>query len=266
MVRPGGCWAAAHTMKAVSLLLLVATVLWPPATFATAPAVRYVDGRLTADLQGAQLADVLDAVASQTGLEMRGTPTPRSISVRLDAVPLAEALPRLLEGQSFALTYDRRGGLKGVRFLGASTAMPPAPPAAAQAANPPAVGESGDVAPSNRPVPIQGLLAEALGSDQSTFYQIMGVALQVGDARLRRDALRTCLRLLNADPELREEAVRAVDSLDDAFLADRLTEIAGANAKEIARRTARVLRSRELRRRAVAVEQLLPAIDPAGGS
>lgn len=252
--------------RVLSILLLVGAALWPPASFATAPAVQYVDGRLTADLHDVQLADVLAAVAAQAGLEIRGQPPSRTISVQLDAVPLAEALPRLLGEQSFALTYDRKGGLKGVRFLAASTAEVTPPRAADQpeAAKPPDAveGEADFATASNRPVPIEGLLGEALGSDQSTFHQIMGVALQVGDSRLRAEALRTCLRMLDDDPELDAAALRSLEAFDDAYLADWLTRIAGEHAEEVPRGMAR-LRSRPLRRRASAVLKILRAADPA---
>ena len=250
-------------MNAVSILLLVSALLWSPTSFATAPVVQYADGRLTADLRDVELADVLGTIAAEVGLEIRGQPTSRPISVRLDAVPLAEALPRLLEGQSFALTYDRKGGLKGVRFLATSTAEAWHPPAEDQPANSLDAPEPDFLATSHRLVPIEGLLAEALGSDQSTFYQIMGVALQVGDSRLRREALLACLRILDADDELRSDVLRSLDGLDDAHLADWLTRVAGPNAEEVARGTARFAGSRPLRRRAIKVVRILRTTDPA---
>ena len=257
-------------MNTISILLLATAVLWAPASFATAPVVQVADGRLTADLRDAELADVLGAVATQAGLEIRGQPPSRTISVRLDAVPRAEALPRLLEGQSFALTYDRKGGLKGVRFLAASTADASQSPAVDQQANPPQEAKPPEVevsedfrAASKRPVPIEGLLAEALGSDQSTFQQIMAVALQVADSRVRGEALRACLRILDDDPELRSAVLQTLDGLDDAFLADWLTRSAGARAEEVARGTARLTGTRLLRRRAIGVVRILRTTDPA---
>jgi hypothetical protein len=258
-------------MKTLLLLfLLVSALLRPSTSLATAPTVQYANGRLTADLRDVELTDVLAAVAAQGSLEIKGTPTPRTISMKLDAVPLADALPRLLEGQSFALTYDRSGGLKGVRFLGASTSMPtptPTPAPVGDHPSDPPAGTDLETAPAtNRPVPIEGQLAGAVGADQSTFYQLMGVALQVGDARVRRDALRICLRLINTDPDLRAEILRAVEGVDDEFLANRLMAVSRANAQEIAERTARSLRSKSLRRRAIAVEELIrPSAPPGAG-
>jgi hypothetical protein len=148
-------------------------------------------------------------------------------------------------------------------LLGASAAVPRRPPPGDQPADPPDAAESGSLAASQRPVPIGGRLARALGSDRSNFSQIMGVALQVGDARLRLDALRVGLRLLDAEPDLRAEVLQTFDGLDDAFLAGWLTQVAGAHAEEFARRTARITRSRPLRQRAAAVAQLLRTTDPA---
>src|SRR6185295_6444063 len=115
----------------------------------------------------------------------------------------------LLQGQSFALTYDRAGGLKGVRFLGSSTALwwIPVPETTAST---PEVEQSGWLAASHRPVQVSGLLASALGAEVADFSTIMGVALMSGDERLRADALRVGLRVLDAEPEIRAEVLRTL--------------------------------------------------------
>jgi hypothetical protein len=262
-------------MKALWLLPLAMMALRPAAASGSPPTVQYADGRLTADLQDADVVEVVGQLALQAGLEVRGTPTPQRISVRLDAVPLAEAVPRLVQGQSFALTYDRSGALKGIRFLAEGPAAP-SPPAAGQPTDAPTAGqttaaptgpsESGSLAASDRLFPVSGLLAQALGADQVSFSHIMGVALQSGDARLRKQAQRVALDVVDTDPELRAEVLRTLDGMDDAALADWLTRAAGNNAEEVARRTARSAPLRPLRRRAAAVEELLPGMaDPGRG-
>jgi hypothetical protein len=242
-------------MKALFVLALAVAALRATPIDAT-PAVQYADGRLTVDLRDADLADVLGEVARQARLEVHGTLTAQRLSVRLEAVPLVDALPRLLQGQSFALTYDRAGGLKGVRFLGSSTA-PWWVPVPETTASTPEVEQSGALAASHRPVQVSGLLASALGAEVADFSTIMGVALRSGDERLRADALQVGLRVLDAEPELRAEVQRTLDRLDDASLAAWLTEVARDHAEEVARRTARLARSRPLRRRARAVGRLL---------
>ena len=241
--------------RALLIFAVAVAALWATPSHA-APTVQYADGRITADLRDADLTDVLGEIAKQAKLEMRGTPTAQRLSVRLDAVPLVDAVSRLLEGQSFALTYDQAGGLKGVRFLGSSTgpwegARPDT------AASTPEVAPSTSLPPMDRPVHVEGLLAGALGAEVTDFKTVMGVALMSGDARLRADALRVGLGVVDTDPELEAVVLERLDALDDASIADSLREAARDHAEEVAQQTARLARSRPLRRRAAAVARLL---------
>jgi hypothetical protein len=191
---------------------------------------------------------------------VRGTPTAQRLSVRLEAVPLVDALDRLLKGQSFVLTYDGAGGLKGVRFLRSSTAAwSGAAPDTATAT--PKIDRSASMAAmaplANHPVQVDGLLAGALGAEESDFKTVMGVALQSGDAHLRADALRVGLGVLGDEPDLNDTVTKTLDAFDDAALADWLREIAPDHAQEVAQRMARMSRSGPLRRRAAAVARLL---------
>ena len=79
---------------------------------------------------------------------------------------------------------------------------------------------------------VRGLLASALGAEVTDFATLMGVALESGDARLRADALRVGLRVLDAEPELRADVLRTLDGLDDAFLAGWLTQVSRDHAEE----------------------------------
>jgi hypothetical protein len=241
-----------------SALLIFAVAVAAPWTTRSdaAPTVQYADGRITADLRDADLAEVLGEITRQAKLEVRGTPTAQRLSVQLEAVPLVDALPRLLQGQSFALTYDHAGGVKGVRFLASSTtpwrgALPDTTPST------PEVEPATSLATTDRPVQVDGLLATALGTEDTKFSTVMAVALTSGDARLRADALRVGLGALDDDPDLRDHVLRALDALDDASVADRLREVARDHAEEVARQTARLSRSGPLRRRAAAVARLL---------
>src|SRR5690242_11945368 len=105
----------AMTKPFLTFALTIAMLL--PAVTHAEPAVRYADGRITADVRDADLADVLGQITTQAKLEVHGAPTAQRLSIRLDAVPLVDALSRLLQGQSFDLTYDGAGELKGVRFV-----------------------------------------------------------------------------------------------------------------------------------------------------
>lgn len=244
--------------RALPLVLLLALGLWTPPSHGGEPAVRYANGRLTADVRDVELTDLLGKIASQAEFEIRGTPAPRTVSVRLDDVPLADAIAKLLDGQRVAYTYDRSGGLKRVEFFEVGSAVVVGPPAVQHPAAPP-VGEAAPpgAAARDRLVPIEGLLASALGTDQSTFSQIVGVALQSGDARLRKEALRAALQLLDTDTDLQADVSHALDELDDDALAARLREVAGAHAEETALQTARMAHWKPLRRRAVDVLRLV---------
>ena len=242
-------------MKALLIFALTVATLQATPIHA-APAVQYADGRITVDLVDADLAEVLAEIARQAKLDVRGTLTAQRLSVRLEAVPLAEALSRLLERQSFALTYDNAGGLKGVRFLGSSTARSAGAPSDG-AVSTPEIETPISLAALDHPVPVEGLLAGALGADATNLTTLMSVAMQSGDAHLRADALRVGLGVIDDEPELRAAVLQKLDALDDAALADWLTEAARDHAEEVARQTARISRSGPLRRRAAAVARLL---------
>src|SRR5262249_56455072 len=117
--------------------------------------------RLRGHVDAAPLRDVLDAVAAASGAEIRGQPLDnRPVSADLDAVPIDDALHRLLGSQNFTLSYGSGGRLKTVVLLGGpeSTAPPSDRPTAAGAA-PPAPAAPGlppslsRAFPRHRPVP-----------------------------------------------------------------------------------------------------------------
>jgi hypothetical protein len=244
-------------MKALLIVALTVATLRATPSDAT-PTVQYAGGRITVDLRDADLAEVIGEITTQAKLEVRGTPTTQRLSIRLEAVPLVDALSRLLQGQSFVLTYDSAGGLKGVRFLAASTA-PWRAAVPDTTASTPEVEPSTSLPPTKRPVQVDGLLATALGAEVSDFTTIMAVALMSGDARLRAEALRVALGLFEADSDLRDEVMQMLDGLDDAYIAKWLTEVARDDPGEVARQTARAMRFGPLRRRAAAVSRLLPS-------
>ena len=118
---------------------------------------------------------------------------------------------------------------------------------------------SGAQLASDRPVPIGGRLARALGADHTTFSSIVDVAMQNPDSRVRADALRVAFRIVDAEPELRASVLDVLDHWNDVQLAGWLTHVAGDYAAEIVRRTARSARSGALRGRAQAVERIFEA-------
>jgi len=245
-------------MRIARRIALVALLAGTPAG-ADSGAVSYGDGRVTAHLQQAELGSVLDELARQTHLDIRGRPTPPApVTIRLDRVPLEQALERLLAGHSFTFTYGV-AGLKGVRLFGGSElaaerTIPPGAPGWTEPAPPEA---SGSLAASHRPVAIGGRLARALGSEQASFSDIVGVAFQGTDTRVRADALRVAFRILQTEPELYADVVHTVGAFDDRALANWLAKAAGTHASEVAQRAARTAHAGVLRERAAAVERLL---------
>src|SRR5262249_59330676 len=132
--------------------------------------VVYRDDRLSGHVDAAPLRDVLDAVAAASGVEIRGQPVDnRPVSADLDAVPIDDALHRLLGSQNFTLSFGSGGQLKTVVLLGGPEA--PAPPSdrptAARAAPPAPAAPGLPPSPSraftrHRPVPCPKHLPDAL--------------------------------------------------------------------------------------------------------
>ncbi len=81
--------------------------------------IRYRDDRMSVDVQGAPLADVIDELGRQSGASIRGrVRKPRELSLSFDDVPLPDALERVLGEQNFTLRYGSDGRLEAVELLG----------------------------------------------------------------------------------------------------------------------------------------------------
>jgi hypothetical protein len=243
---------------AIASLLLVATPAAAAQASAEPSAMRVVvrGGAVTARLERAPLADVVSAIAEQTGAELRGElVAPGPVTLELQAVPLAEALERLLTVQSFTLTYRSDGRLKRIT-LGREAAR-------GREANPKTSGRAGTTSsPSpesqeatrrvaeyvrgNETVPVGGRLGRALGTDTPTFQQILGTALKHEDPRVRAEARRVAVKALAADPEVRSALVTAVDGMPDETLVKALRGLAGDDAARLALAFARYGRSAAL--------------------
>jgi hypothetical protein len=244
-----------NPVRALALLLLV-----PTAAVGAAPSLRYADGRLSGRVEQAELADVLAEVARQADLEIRGlSAEPEPVSVALDDVPLDEALGHLLAGRSFVLAYAGARPTR-VTIFGRPDGSPlrvlhPTRPSPRRhTPRPPTRAANGSV---DSEVPLRGRLARALGVERASFPQVMGAAVRSQDARVRVDALRLALRMLDAEPDVYASPLRMLAGMDDATLASWLTRIAGDDALRVLRWTARAARAEALRLRAVAVVRYL---------
>jgi hypothetical protein len=201
----------------------------PPAS-----SLRWDGDRLAVHATRVPLDELLQEIADRYGADVAGDlATPRDVSVEFDPVPLDDALRRLLGDQSFALVYGADGRLRQVRLLPTGQAVSPAPTPVR--VNPLMAGDSpeqrlGRVLDAHLPVPVEGRLAQLLGSDGASVRQLVRVALTQADASLRVEAMNVLSTLLDTDARFRMDVVAAVDACDDASLRAFL---AGGSAERV---------------------------------
>jgi len=213
LVAPG--WAAPES----------STTTQPPAK-ATVQVIRYRDDRLTVDLHGAPLRDVLQEVAKQSGAALMGEPREaRELTLSFEDVAIKEAIERLLGDQNFTLKYDDAGKLKTIELRGGQDAK------AAPVETDKGVSGGGKGTPPkwyafykvfNRSdmIPISGDLAKKLGKDEVGWDYLGNTALGYPDAKVRREATHVLVRALDQDPELRQATLDALNAMSDAELAE----------------------------------------------
>jgi hypothetical protein len=246
---------------AARVLLVLAVVLAAGAGRADERVIRYEKDALTVRLTNVPVAEVVDEIGRQSGAQIRGqVRAAREITAEFDAVPLPEALHRLLGDQNFALIYGDDGRLAAVRLLGGPLAPPPpAPPPPAQTPPQTASSNLAALVARHEPVPVTGRLAQAVGATSASFQQLFDLALHNEDATLRADALRAVVGALEADPALRSAVVGELNNVDDGALGSLLRSAAGEHAEEIAMQIMTQARASEIRVKASSVLQKLRA-------
>ncbi len=221
--------------------------------------IRYERDLLTVRLTSVPVTDVLDELGRQAGAQIRGQVRDlRAVSVEFEAVPLADALHRLLGDQNFALVYGHEGRLKSVRLLGGpQTAAAPA--AAPPASPPPGPPDLMDVFAKHPPIPVAGHLSEALGGQSATLLQLFDLSVHHADATVRAEAARIFIGTIDTDPALRASVVAQLNALNDVTLGALFRNLAGDHAQEVAMQILSTARTGELRSKASVVLQQLRA-------
>ncbi len=249
---------------AAAVLVLGALVAGGPAIAADERVISYSTDALTVRLAQVPLSEVVDEIGRQAGAEIRGqVRSAGEVTAEFDAVPLPEALHRLLGDQNFALIYGDAGKLKAVRLLGG----PQTPPEPAIVVPSPPPLPPMQAAPANlaslvarlNPVLVTGHLAEVVGSSNASLQQLFEIGTRNQDSTTRAEAVRAIVSTLEGDSSLRTAVVGELGTLDDASLSALLRSAAGEHAEEVARQILAHSRASELRVRAASVLRNLRA-------
>ena len=174
---------------------------------ATDPAgvMRYEDGLLTVRLEHVPLDLVVERLEQETGVRFHGELLDwREVTKRFDAVPLAEALDRILGRQNFILRYDAAGHPASVELGGLP--QPRQSPKTRPTASPANVLQLLGTAPA---VTVTPALRDALHTNTASLTQLFLAALQQTDAGVRAEARRTFLNAVESNRGLRDALSRA---------------------------------------------------------
>lgn len=213
-------------MRSLVLSTALVLVVWAPAGGAPLERLEYRNGRLTVRAEDTPLADVIDALKRQSGAELHGTAPETTVTAKLDAVPLREALERLLGAESFVLTYGDNERLKKIELRGGPVAAPQkSEPAPEPSVN---FGSHDGKTPEHwlavldnlrASVPVTGRLREVAGTENAGWDFVLSKASQHDDPTLRADAIRAGVRAIENHPEMREGVIGALLRMDDEQLA-----------------------------------------------
>jgi hypothetical protein len=246
--RPARCRRAVWGL----LMVLVAAVR---AETSPERVIRYEKDALTVHAVGVPVLEVLAEIGRQSGAEIRGMARDaREVTAQFDAVPLPQALYRLLGDQNYALIYGSGGKLRTLRLLGGSgeevVLAAPAPVTAARPVT--------DLAPIlDRQVAVTGPVADALKSPMVTIKQITDLWLQTEDTTLRDESAASGIKAMEAENDMRNSVVDFTQSHSDVELAQLLRDLAGSRAEELAAFVLSQTRVTELHMKAAAVLSVL---------
>ena len=240
----------------VPLLCLLATSL---AAAADPPSISYRDDRLSVHASDVPVRDVLEEVTRQSGATVRGTVPDDKVSATFDALPLREALARLLGDRSFTLVYADTGRLKAIELKGAAGAQKSS--VEARASDKDGKKARWDtlerVFDDKRPVPVDGTVAEASGKSEVTWQELLGTAANHDNPVVRAEAFRAAVREVDRNPAMRAAVLKALTPLSAEELAELARVRLGEQAVENTKFALQNIQSPELRVKLRAALQVL---------
>jgi hypothetical protein len=166
------------------------------------------------------VADAIQQIATATGGELRGgVRQPRVVTLELHAVPLEEALGRLLGQQNFTVRYGEGGRVKTIALEGG----PEAPPKPKD--TPTAAGEPTKEEPKfpivlsrmflrHRPIKLSEPLAERFGQEKASMPELLEIAMDDEDGISRSLASQAVLSALEKEGRYRRSFLRSLHQLD----------------------------------------------------
>lgn len=228
--------------------------------------IRYDKDALTVRLTRVPLGEVVEDIGKQTGAEIRGRAREeREVSAEFEAVPIAEALHRLLGDQNFALVYGDHGQLRAIKLLGGPQApVARASPPITVPAAPPA--DFATVIQRHAPISLSARLSQALGRDNATILDVMNAGLRYPDPAVRSEAVRLAVQTVEGDAEIKAAMLAAMNTVDDVNLASMLRGMGGDHGEEFLIQAASVARSGDLRVKASSVLQQFRLQKREGGA
>ena len=215
--------------------------------------IRFADGALSVHVRDVSLAEIMDEISRQSGLTVRGQLAERAVSAQFENLLLPKALRRLLRDQNFVLAYDEKRHPRILNLIGGP---------ATGTASAPSREPQGPVAP----VAMKSTTADEPQSSvkrkskrhkmtASSLPKLIDRGVRNKDRRVRAEAWRAVIELLQADPELSSAGSNA--------LGDFVGDVASDRADEALFYAATEAREDRLRHKAAALWQKLHDPPPA---
>ncbi len=266
-------------LRAAVALLVACIVPIAPGSAASAAddaqrVIEYRDDTLTLKLEKVPLTDVIAEVGKQSGAEVRGDVlAPRDLTMQLDKVPLKEALERVLGEQNFTLTYAEGGKLRAIELKGGREAAPAKSKDVTYTARPGAEGETPPlwkavygVFEDRAKVPVDGKqLQKVLGGETKAPWDMLAnTAIANDDPTVRREAVRSAVKAIEADPDMRKALDGATANVSAADLAAFARATTYHRAEDLMRNIRNASSDPEIKARATEVLRELDKIPFTG--